>query len=384
MRRLKVGGAEQRPGRVWVDAVAASAARRPSSVVDGVAPLVWTAGNRATAAVLQRNGCGAGCNCSGEAYGALTTDSVLNLQRFVGNGAVAQLLKPSVQRQASRSPHAPAASRGNLAKGAEREEELAKGAEREEELGKEGGAGVQRAQGVQVEVVKTASARSPGERDSELAKASTSVKSGAAATQPLGGDYGLTFPENVVPTITAKKDKTAGTWSPKVSKLVGHYSMQETLLAGQTEISGPAGNTSGANFCAQVTALEALGYGGGHLWYMLQAVKRHEAVHAKHFGPALKAVEPAIAANLEGVSIADVPGMTAKQAATNLKVDATFQAEVVNAQQLWLAEILTRAAGDHNAGGPTDTAEKTVTEPMRKNICKHAKKKKWAACAACP
>ena len=29
------------------------------------------------------------------------------------------------------------------------------------------------------------------------------------------------------------------------------------------------------------------------------------------------------------------------------------------------------------------TAEQTITEPLRKKICEHAKKEKWPACDSC-
>jgi hypothetical protein len=67
-----------------------------------------------------------------------------------------------------------------------------------------------------------------------------------------------------------------------------------------------------------------------------------------------------------------------------INLDPTFQAAVTGAQALWLAEILTRVAGDHAGGGPTDKAEHKIVDPMVKAICKTAKKKKWPACADCP
>jgi hypothetical protein len=71
-------------------------------------------------------------------------------------------------------------------------------------------------------------------------------------------------------------------------------------------------------------------------------------------------------------------------AITALQADPAFQAAVTAAQATWLAEILTRVAGDHASGGPADVAEHRVVDPMVKAICKTAKAKKWAACATCP
>lgn len=217
-------------------------------------------------------------------------------------------------------------------------------------------------------------------------KASSQVRSGAAPSNALGpSTYGLTFPERVDVDITAHLDKATGNWSPKVNKVTGHYSLQARLLPGQQEVTGPGGNTSQANFCDQVKELKALGFGAGvATWYMLNAVVKHEKVHASRFEPALKAAKPGIVSSIESITLPNAPGMTKAQAITQFRADPNFQAALVNAQQLWLAEILTRVAGDHAAGGPTDQAEHKVVDPMIKKICNHAKSKKWPNCPACP
>jgi hypothetical protein len=215
-----------------------------------------------------------------------------------------------------------------------------------------------------------------------LGKATTSVASGAAPSNALtGGVYGLTFPESVQVTIGAKKVGSA--WHPVVKNLLGRYSLQARLLPAQTEVTGPSGNTTKTNFCDQVTELARLGI-PSNAWYMLSAVTAHENVHATRFGPALAAAEPTITAAIEAVSVPDAPGMTEAAAATALQADAAFVAAVKAAQQTWLAEILTRVAGDHAAGGPTDTAEHAIVDPMVTAICNHAKAQKWGPCPACP
>ncbi len=214
-------------------------------------------------------------------------------------------------------------------------------------------------------------------------KPSLNMTSAAAASIPLGaGTYGLTFPEAVDVKITACR--SGATWSPGVIKLTGRYSLQIRLLPGQTEVTGPKGNTTAANHCDQVVGLSTLGNTAGNTWYMLRAVKRHEQQHKKHFVPALKKAKKAIVTALEAATVPHAAGMTKTTAVTALKADAAFQAAVKGAQALWLAEVLTLAAGDHAAGGPTDKAEHLVVDPMVKAICKTAKAKKWAACASCP
>lgn len=216
------------------------------------------------------------------------------------------------------------------------------------------------------------------------AKASASMRSAAAASLALSPThYGLTFPEAVDVKITACR--SGANWVPGVLKLTGRYSMQIRLLPGQTEVTGPKGNTTSANFCSQVTGLNTLGNTAGNPWYMLRAVKKHEQVHKSRFVPALKKVKTAIVTSIEAVTIPHAPGMTKATAVTALEAAPAFKAAVTAAQATWLAEILTRVAGDHVAGGPADKAEHVVVDPMVKAICKTAKAKKWApACPVCP
>jgi hypothetical protein len=225
-------------------------------------------------------------------------------------------------------------------------------------------------------------------------KATTSVAGGAAPTHALGAtDYGLTIEEAIVPTIGAKKVSSwfgswfGSYWYPVVTSLAGSFSQQVHLLPGppkQDEVTGPAGNTTKTNFCDQVQGLKTLGNTIGNPWYMLQAVQDHEDVHAAHFGPGLQAAEPAITAALEAVSVPDAAGMTQAAAAKALAADATFKAAVKAALQTWIAQDNTLLRGDHAPGGPTDTAEHKVVDPMITSICAHAKKETWGACADCP
>jgi hypothetical protein len=266
---------------------------------------------------------------------------------------------------------------------------LAKVLNNEEELANRSGPVLARAPDaaadVSVTAIQTAPETAHGVADQTLEKASTAARPGAAATQALGpGVYGLTFPERVDVKISAVLNKATGRWSPRVLTLTGRFSMQTRLLPGQSEITGPGGNTTSANFCDQATNLSSIGNTLGNTWYVIEAVRRHEAVHAQRFAPALKDAEPTITADIQAVSIPDAPGMKKAAAVAALTADPAFQAEVTKAQQTWLASILVRVAGDHAAGGPTDKAEQKVTEPLRKTICKHAKKKKWPACPACP
>ena len=213
--------------------------------------------------------------------------------------------------------------------------------------------------------------------------AAASISAGAAPTHALdAGMYGLTFPESVDVTITACKEGSK--WVPGVLTLVGRYSMQTRLLPGQSEVTGPGGNTTKTNFCKQVSGLKALGNQVGNPWYMISAVVAHEQVHESRFLPALNAVSAKIVAAIEAVSIPDDGKMAEADALKALQANAAFKAAVKTAYTTWLTEAARRVAGDHTGGGPTDRAEKAIVDPMIASICAEGKKSSWGACPACP
>jgi hypothetical protein len=185
--------------------------------------------------------------------------------------------------------------------------------------------------------------------------------------------------------VTIRACLNAGQWCAVLETVTGNYSEQTRLLPAQTEVTGPAGNTTAANFCAQVTELKALGNCPG-VWYMLAAVVAHEDVHATRFLPALQhaTVAPVLRTAIEGLCVPDAAGTTQASAAAAIQALPGFAAALTAAQANWLARILVLVAGDHAAGGPTDVAEHGVVDPMIQTICNHAKANAWGACAACP
>jgi len=217
------------------------------------------------------------------------------------------------------------------------------------------------------------------------------VQPGAVPSHALAGCvYGLTFPENVQVRIDLFNN--AGVWQPVLSEVVGNYSLQPRLLPGQTEVTGPAGNTTAANYCAQITELNSLGNCPGAVppatWYMLSAVLAHERIHATKFRTAL--IHPTVINPLEtaieGIT-RPVAGLSANPIIAEffIRTDPAFVAALAAAQANWLARILVLVAGDHAAGGPTDTAEHGIVDPMVRRICRHAKANGWPACPPlCP
>jgi hypothetical protein len=185
--------------------------------------------------------------------------------------------------------------------------------------------------------------------------------------------------------VTIRACLTGGQWCAFLQTVTGNYSQQTRLLPAEVEVTGPGGNTTAANFCAQATELKALGNCPG-AWYMLAAVVAHENVHATRFLPALQdaTVTPVLRTAIEGICVPDAAGMTAASAATAIQGQAAFSAALTSALANWLAKILVLVANDHNAGGPTDAAEHGVVDPMVTTICNAAAANGWGACAACP
>lgn len=209
---------------------------------------------------------------------------------------------------------------------------------------------------------------------------------GAAPSIPLGPlDWGFTYPENVRVTIDVFNN--AGVWQPVLTGVTGNYSLQNRLLLGVTEVTGPGGNTTAANYCAQINDLNRLTRAAG-AWFMRSAVLAHERVHARQFRAAL--IHPTVIAPLEAaIEAITTPvtafASTALVAEILIRLDPRFNAAFTAAHANWLARILVLVAGDHTPGGRTDTAEHSIVDPMRRRICRHARTNGWAACPPlCP
>ncbi len=204
----------------------------------------------------------------------------------------------------------------------------------------------------------------------------------AAPSIPISGCVlGLTYPESVSVGISVRCD--GGSFKAELTSMTGNYSLQANLIPGATEVTGPGGNTTAANYCTQVTELSAVICPGGN-WDMVGSTQAHEQVHLTRFEPALEAVAATIEASFEALSVPATPGKTPAQAKTEIEAQPAFAAAVAAAQQTWLAEVLVRVANDHNPGGLTTQAERGVYDPMIATICAHAKAQGWAPCAICP
>jgi peptidoglycan hydrolase-like protein with peptidoglycan-binding domain len=209
---------------------------------------------------------------------------------------------------------------------------------------------------------------------------------GAAPSIPLGPlTWGLTFPENVQVGIDVFDN--GGVWQPVLTQVVGNYSMQTRLIPPVVEVTGPGGNTTAANYCAQINDLNALTRNLG-AFFMESAVLAHERVHARQFRPAL--IDPTVITPLEtaieGITIpVSLLVSNPTIAEIFIRLNPAFSAAVTAAQANWLAQILVLVANDHNPGGTCDREEHAIVDPMIRRICAFARASGFAPCPPlCP
>ena len=171
-----------------------------------------------------------------------------------------------------------------------------------------------------------------------------------------------------------------GNWHLVVKKVRSKVATHSRHLSGQSEAT--VASSTSANFCTQVGDLDALGKCPGS-WYMLSAVKAHEAVHNSEWKSSFPTDWPALETNIEGLSV-PASGATKTKAAAEaqMRSNATFTKALDtsngggNFPTFW-------AIADPNAS--TDAAEHAIVDPRVEAICKKAKKEGWSpvGCAVC-
>jgi hypothetical protein len=205
----------------------------------------------------------------------------------------------------------------------------------------------------------------------------SSVAPNATALGQLGNDYGLTWPQRVIPTFEAKK--LGNNWELRLTKLAGEYSIQTHLPGGMQDIPDATIATQ-ANYQALLRSLDHLGNppGGAPTHYSLAAVRAHESKHSTRCHEALdnKAEE------IEGlfkritVPIAD-NNETAATALGRLQGHARYNKTVRRAFRRWDRHFDVLLQGDHTPDGPCEMAEKGVTRPLRNAIYERARANGW-------
>lgn len=193
----------------------------------------------------------------------------------------------------------------------------------------------------------------------------------------LGSSWGITWPDTVELDITACN--VGNNWKAIVTIITGRYSLIARLIPGVTEVTGPFGNTTNTNYCAQMTDLNSLACVTCPTvsWYMQAAVQKHEEVHETHFFPAITSASATIKQAIESLSVPYV-GQDLQTAVTQIKALPSFAAEITNAYTTWFNDVVSRASLDHN--GPTDLAERNIVTPMIQSICTYSRQNSLPVC----
>jgi hypothetical protein len=188
--------------------------------------------------------------------------------------------------------------------------------------------------------------------------------------------WGITSPDPLQVSTTTCRD--GATWrlrATRVRSIIRTFSRQ---LAGQREPT--IGNSTSANFCQQVTELDSLGSCLGS-WYMLAAVRAHEAVHATEWRTSMGSDWPAQKAIIEGLSVPASGATKSRGSATNaMRTSAAFNSALQTSN----------ASGNYPAfwgipdpNAQTDAAERVIVTPRIREICVHARNRGWAP-GGCP
>jgi hypothetical protein len=204
------------------------------------------------------------------------------------------------------------------------------------------------------------------------------VAPNATALGQLGGDYGITWPQQVRPTLGAKLQ--GETWVPTVTDIVGDYSVQARILPHQADVPDASVATL-ANYQEILQALDNLGEPGDALnWYSLKAVQAHESKHATRALQALMDVREAMEQRIAQVTVARANNQeTAAQAVTRIQAAPGYALALQACFNLWDARFDVLINGDHTGDGPCELAERSITVPIARAIRERAKTERWLA-----
>lgn len=203
-------------------------------------------------------------------------------------------------------------------------------------------------------------------------------KSTAAQRAAMGPClWGITSPDPLKVATTTCRD--GAVWRLRVTKIVSDIRTFSRQLPGQ--VAPTTANSTAANFCGQVTDLDVLGNCGPGHFYMLNAVKAHEAVHVEEWKTSMGSDWPAQKAIIEGLTV-PAAGATKKKSAARAAMRGS--AAFGNALQT------SRASGNYPAfwgipdpNAQTDAAERVIVTPQIRRLCVNARTRGFAP-GACP
>ncbi|MEC4748958.1 hypothetical protein [Methylomicrobium sp. Wu6] len=202
-------------------------------------------------------------------------------------------------------------------------------------------------------------------------------RSTAAQRAAIGAcTWGITSPDPL--QVATRTCRDGANWRLRVRRVRSVVRTFSRQLAGQREPT--VGNSTAANFCTQVSDLDALGNCPGN-FYMLAAVRAHEQVHVDEWRTSMGSDWPAQQAIIDGLSVPAAGATRRRSAATAaMRSSAAF----TNAIQT------SNASGNYPAfwGIPdpninTQAAERVVVAPRIRQLCVNARNRGWGP-AACP
>jgi hypothetical protein len=188
--------------------------------------------------------------------------------------------------------------------------------------------------------------------------------------------WGITSPDPLKVLTTTCRD--GAVWRLRVRSVLSDIRTFSRQLPGQAEPT--VGSSTAGNFCAQVTDLDALGQCPGN-WYMLSAVRAHEAVHVTEWRTSFNSNWPAQKAAIEGLSV-PAAGATKNRGPARAALRAlpgfTNALQTSNASGNFPAFW---GIADPNAN--TNAAERVIVAPRIRALCVNAQRKGWAP-GGCP
>jgi hypothetical protein len=189
--------------------------------------------------------------------------------------------------------------------------------------------------------------------------------------------WGITSPDPLkVATLTCRD---GANWRLRVTAVVSDIRTFSRQLPGQ--VAPTTRNSTAANFCGQVTDLDRLGRAGPGHFYLLAAVRAHEAVHVQEWKTSMGSNWPAQKAIIEGLSVpASGATKTKAKARAAMRGSAAFRA----------AQQTDSASGNYPAfwgipdpNAQTDAAERVIVTPQIRALCVNARNRGFGP-AACP
>lgn len=214
------------------------------------------------------------------------------------------------------------------------------------------------------------------------------------------GFMGLTMPESIAIEFTVCNDN--GVWKPVLTKVFGRYSKTVNMGTVQ-EITGIGGNTTSANYCAQIFGLTKIPPNGIQ-WFMQSALEAHEEVHESRMLPTLTTdgttITPLelIELRLESQDyfITD-NGQTVNDVIASVTALIESSHLLLAAHDYWLQLAIEQGDKDHKVTydattghpiiqGAAYLAELPITQPMKTAICEYASQNLlngWTMCQYC-